>query len=136
MIVILVILGDVFTCRNAGNLFRHTVAASVEYAVFELGVKVVVVMGHEGCGAVKAARAPMVQIAHQPKVMCNAAAQVRKILAEEHLRVLVDSGDLLVVAAFYATSSGIVDFIEVDRHWTDLGHGGQPAHDTAHRRSC
>jgi len=162
-------IGDVFTCRNAGNLFRHTVAASVEYAVFELGVKVVVVMGHEGCGAVKAARAPMVQIAHQPKelremllrmasdleycretldhihdatardreqVMCNAAAQVRKILAEEHLRVLVDSGDLLVVAAFYATSSGIVDFIEVDRHWTDLGHGGQPAHDTAHRRSC
>lgn len=49
-------LGDVFAIRVAGNLHKSTVAASIDYAVHHLEIKLVVVLGHEGCGAVKAAQ--------------------------------------------------------------------------------
>lgn len=47
-------LGDVFTIRNAGNVLDDHVIGSIEYAVVHCGVKLVVVLGHEDCGAVKA----------------------------------------------------------------------------------
>lgn len=47
--------GDIFVCRIAGNLATAEEIASLEYAVIELGVKVIMVMGHTCCGAVKAA---------------------------------------------------------------------------------
>ncbi len=47
--------GDVFVCRIAGNIATAEEIASLEYAVLELGVKVILVMGHTSCGAVKAA---------------------------------------------------------------------------------
>lgn len=48
--------GRLFTIREAGNAPDLQGLASVEYAVEHLGSKVVVVMGHTGCGAVKAVR--------------------------------------------------------------------------------
>ena len=48
-------LGELFIVRNAGNTLDTTALGSVEYAVAELGVPLVVVMGHERCGAVAAA---------------------------------------------------------------------------------
>ncbi|OLA94683.1 MAG: hypothetical protein BHW64_02655 [Candidatus Melainabacteria bacterium LEY3_CP_29_8] len=48
-------LGDIFEIRNAGNVLDNHVIGSVEYAVVHLGVKLVIVMGHENCGAVTAA---------------------------------------------------------------------------------
>lgn len=48
--------GRLFTVREAGNAPDPQGLASVEYAVAHLGSKVVVVMGHTGCGAVKAVR--------------------------------------------------------------------------------
>jgi carbonic anhydrase len=48
-------LGDLFTIRVAGNVLGSAQVASIEYAVEHLGAKLVVVMGHESCGAVKAA---------------------------------------------------------------------------------
>lgn len=48
-------LGDIFEIRNAGNVLDDQVLGSVEYALVHLGVKLVVVMGHENCGAVTAA---------------------------------------------------------------------------------
>merc|ERR1712183_314411 len=50
--------GDVFTIRVAGNAFGGFCASSVDYAVLHLKVKVVMVLGHEGCGAVRAAMLP------------------------------------------------------------------------------
>ncbi|MFM8525396.1 MAG: carbonic anhydrase [Cyanobacteriota bacterium] len=50
--------GDLFVIRNAGNSSTPGTLASVEYAVKELQVPVVVVMSHSGCGAVGAACAP------------------------------------------------------------------------------
>jgi carbonic anhydrase len=47
--------GDVFVVRVAGNLATPVEIASLEYGVAVLGVKVVMVLGHDGCGAVKAA---------------------------------------------------------------------------------
>lgn len=48
-------LGDLFVTRVAGNLADDTVLGSLEYAVEHLGTPLVVVMGHERCGAVQAA---------------------------------------------------------------------------------
>jgi len=48
-------LGDLFVVRIAGNLATDEAIGSIEYAVEHLGVRLVVVLGHEKCGAVKAA---------------------------------------------------------------------------------
>ncbi|MHC4270768.1 MAG: carbonic anhydrase [Planctomycetota bacterium] len=47
--------GDLFVIRVAGNVIDSDVAGSVEYGVIHLQVPLVVVLGHEGCGAVTAA---------------------------------------------------------------------------------
>ncbi len=47
-------LGDVFVIRTAGNIISGVELGSIEYAVEHLGVKLVMVLGHERCGAVKA----------------------------------------------------------------------------------
>jgi len=48
-------LNDLFVVRNAGNVVTSSVLGSLEYSVLELGVNLVMVLGHEDCGAVKAA---------------------------------------------------------------------------------
>lgn len=48
-------IGDLFVIRVAGNVIDDVVVASIEYAVAHLGTALVVVMGHEKCGAVTAA---------------------------------------------------------------------------------
>ncbi|SNR48360.1 carbonic anhydrase [Haloechinothrix alba] len=48
-------LGDLFTIRTAGEVLDESVVGSIEYAVEYLGVRLVVVLGHTGCGAVSAA---------------------------------------------------------------------------------
>lgn len=48
-------LGDLFVLRVAGNVADPDIIASIEYAVEHLGSSLVVVLGHEKCGAVKAA---------------------------------------------------------------------------------
>jgi carbonic anhydrase len=47
--------GDLFVIRNAGNLIATDVVASIEYALVHLACHLVVIMGHEGCGAITAA---------------------------------------------------------------------------------
>ena len=49
-------LGDLFVIRTAGEITDLSVLASLEFAVDSLGVKLVMVLGHESCGAVKAAK--------------------------------------------------------------------------------
>ena len=48
-------IGRIFVTRVAGNIVTPEIIASLEYAVAVLGVKVLLVLGHTGCGAVKAA---------------------------------------------------------------------------------
>lgn len=48
-------LGDIFVIRDAGNVVDPIALGSVEYGAVELGAPLIVVLGHEQCGAVKAA---------------------------------------------------------------------------------
>ena len=48
-------LGDLFVIRLAGHVLTDAVLGSIEYAVAEFGVPLIMVLGHERCGAVKAA---------------------------------------------------------------------------------
>lgn len=48
-------LGDLFVTRNMGHIVAESVVASLEYAVAELGVAIIVVLAHDSCGAVGAA---------------------------------------------------------------------------------
>lgn len=50
--------GDLFVVRNAGNACTSATIASLEYAVAMLNIPLILVMGHEGCGAVSAAWQP------------------------------------------------------------------------------
>lgn len=48
-------LGDIFAVRTAGHVLSKEVMGSLEYAVKTLGVKLVMILGHENCGAIKTA---------------------------------------------------------------------------------
>lgn len=48
-------IGDLFVVRNAGQIISDSVVGSLEYAVSVLGVPLIVVLGHDECGAVLAA---------------------------------------------------------------------------------
>jgi len=48
-------LGDLFVVRNAGQVISDSVVGSLEYAVAVLGVPLIIVLGHDACGAVDAA---------------------------------------------------------------------------------
>ncbi|MCU1470141.1 MAG: carbonic anhydrase [Glaciihabitans sp.] len=48
-------IGDLFVIRNAGQVISESVLGSLEYAVAELHVPLIVVLGHDECGAVRAA---------------------------------------------------------------------------------
>jgi carbonic anhydrase len=54
--------GDIFVCRNAGNTVTHaegSVVASLEYAMCHLQTKLILVLGHTKCGAIKGAVASL-----------------------------------------------------------------------------
>ncbi len=50
-----VVLGDLFVVRNAGQVIAETILGSLEYAVEVLGVPLIMVLGHDECGAIRAA---------------------------------------------------------------------------------
>lgn len=68
-------LGDLFVVRNAGQIISESVLGSLEYAVDVLGVALIVVLGHDNCGAVMGAIATLSPEA--PKL----PASVRKMVA-------------------------------------------------------
>merc|ERR1719229_1503488 len=58
-----------FVVRVAGNCLDNTTTASLQYGVYHLKVKVLMVLGHEGCGAIKAAQLPESAIAQEPECL-------------------------------------------------------------------
>ncbi len=129
-------LGDLFTVRVAGNIFSPEVAGSIEYAVVHLGVQLVVVLGHQSCGAVGAALADMdtpgdinalikaiVPACEEAKglegdaltnaVKINARNMAQALLAREP--ALADArrkGTVRIVPAYYKLDSGEVEFAD------------------------
>lgn len=127
--------GDLFVVRNAGNIVDDVVLASIEYAAEHLGSTLVVVLGHERCGAVTAAAAggeapghlPACFGAIQPSVEkargmegelvenvmhLNVQEMVRQISESEPiLRPRVQDGRLKIVGARYDLDTGEVKFL-------------------------
>jgi carbonic anhydrase len=52
-------LGDMFVVRTAGHVIDSAVLGSIEFAVTALGVPLIVILGHDSCGAVKATLAAL-----------------------------------------------------------------------------
>ena len=128
-------IGDLFVVRVAGNVIDDTVLGSVEYAVEHLGVSLVVVLGHERCGAVQAALAVTPAHAHvativsrirsavaaarvQPgdaldnAVRANVAASVDQVRSSKPLLApAVQKGDVKVVGGRYDLDTGAVEIL-------------------------
>jgi len=74
-------LGDIFTTRVAGNALGVTTQGSLEYAVLHLNVRVVLIMGHENCGAIKAAMMPPEALASEPPVLKELIGKITTTLS-------------------------------------------------------
>lgn len=128
-------MGELFVIRVAGNVANTESTASIEYAVANLGTALIVVLGHQSCGAVTAAQkggdngpnlnALVAQIT--PAVEACESDDVNDIVRENAKltaqRLLDDSailrgahseGKLKIVPAFYALDGGKVTFLEED----------------------
>jgi carbonic anhydrase len=125
-------IGHIFVTRIAGNFMTPEVIASIVYGAAVLGTKLILVMGHGGCGAVKAtieAKAVPGQISAlyshiQPAVdqagpdleaAIRANAQIQAALLRKASTVvsgLVKENKLKVIAAYYALASGSVTLLE------------------------
>jgi carbonic anhydrase len=130
-------LGDVFVVRVAGNVLNDETVGSIEYAIEHLGTRLIVVLGHERCGAIKAARetiaakgeapghiqslvraiAPAVEATAGADGEATAKANelnVAKALRESApiLKEMVEKGTISVVAAHYDLDTGAVEFLK------------------------
>jgi len=84
-------LGDMFVVRVAGNCLDTATTASLDYAVHHLKVKVVLVLGHEGCGAVKAAGLPIELINREPAALSTTLKRIKHGLDEDRLQHVHDA---------------------------------------------
>src|ERR1700730_14602584 len=75
--------GDLFVCRVAGNFANNETIASLEYAVAILGVPLILVLGHDSCGAVDATIKSLKDDAalpgHMPSLVAGIAPAVKAV---------------------------------------------------------
>ena len=125
-------IGELFVTRVAGNIANTDTVASIEYAVANLGTKLIVVLGHEACGAVTAAIAGgdngpnlnhlLGQIT--PAVEKCSSSEVNDVVktnAQEAATQLKATSDIIskfvndegvkIVSGYYNLGSGKVDFL-------------------------
>jgi carbonic anhydrase len=130
-------LGDLFVLRVAGNVIDDHSLGSAEYAVDHLGVRLIVVLGHQRCGAVKAAKEtiaakgkasahiqslvtairPAVEATVHDDLEATVKANVKDVVQALRssipvLKPKVDSGDVRVVGAYYNLDTGAVTFLD------------------------
>jgi len=133
-------LGDLFVIREAGHVADDATIASIEYAVGHLGVPLVMVLGHEQCGAVKATvdavishtpppghmsrlvddiRPAVVSARNRPGDLLDLAVRVNTAFVVSQLQKsgpllnrYVEQGRVKVVGAYYGLHTGRVDLIE------------------------
>ena len=127
-------LGDLFVVRDAGNIATPEEIGSLEYGTLLLGSKVLMVLGHERCGAIQATLAskplpgqigsiveaikPAVERAGnkpgdrvQNIVKENIMLQIERLHASEIISQLVQEGKLKVVGAYYDLDTGLVHLV-------------------------
>jgi|GraSoiStandDraft_5_1057265.scaffolds.fasta_scaffold67954_1 carbonic anhydrase len=126
-------LGDLFVVRSAGENADPSAVGSIEYAVEHLGTVLIVVMGHQSCGAVKAAcsgekpgspnlEAVVTPIASSCTKVDKSKPETLDLAIRDHvhsvaqemlaksviLKTAVDEGSLTIVEAYYSLDTGEV----------------------------
>lgn len=132
-------VGELFVARNAGNMADTATMGTIEYGSGVLGVPLIVVLGHERCGAVAAACdvvskkakfpgsiGPMVQVIvpaakataskggdHVENTVRESAQRTAQKIATQSpiVSALVKKGKVKVVAAYYDLDDGVVTFL-------------------------
>ncbi|WP_018478230.1 carbonic anhydrase family protein [Pontibacter roseus] len=134
-------LGDIFSTRIAGNIVNEDILGSMEFACKVAGSKLIVVLGHSKCGAVKGA-CDHVQLGNltglldkiEPAIKAvayagdrtaqnaefvekvaevNVLRMVEEIKKRSHiLREMIESGEIGIVGAMYDVETGIVTFYD------------------------
>lgn len=127
-------LGDLFVCRLAGNIATPQAIGSLEFGAQVLGTKLIMVLGHERCGAVEAAIAggelpgqigtviEDIDIGTVPKqsntpdslsqaIKANVSHQVNILKQSPLLAALIAQGNLEIVGAYYNLNSGEVTLV-------------------------
>jgi carbonic anhydrase len=84
-------IGDLFVVRTAGNLVDDHALGSIEYAVEHLGARLIVVLGHERCGAVAAALASNTAPGHVQSLVRDIQPAIQAIKGKEG-----DANDLAI----------------------------------------
>ena len=130
-------LGDLFVLRVAGNVIDNHSLGSIEYAVDHLAVRLIVVLGHQRCGAVKAAKEtiaakgkapahiqslvtaikPAVEATVHGDLEATVEANVKNVTqalrsSPPILKPKVDSGEVRVIGAYYNLDTGAVSFLD------------------------
>ena len=130
-------LGDLFIVRVAGNVINDEGLGSVEYSVDHLGTRLILVLGHQSCGAVKAAREtiaakgkapghiqslvtaikPAVEATAKDDLETTIKANVKHVVdtlraSTPILKAKVDSGDVKVIGGYYSLDTGAVTFLD------------------------
>ena len=129
-------LGDIFVVRTAGEVVDEVGLGSIEYAVEHLGTRLVVVIGHQHCGAVSAAVAGATETGDIPNVLrailpaieetkgqsgdsienavrANARNIAKRLQsAGPIIAPRVQSGELKIVAAYYSLDTGQVELLK------------------------
>lgn len=126
--------GDLFVCRVAGNVATPEEIGSLEYSTLVLGAKVLVVIGHERCGAVDAtikgtqvpgqigslinAIKPAVESSKdqtgdrlENAIKANAMLQANRLKASPVISKLIQENKLKVVGGYYDLDTGAVNIL-------------------------
>ncbi len=125
-------LGELFVIRVAGNVANTSTIASIEYAIANLGTKLIVVMGHQSCGAVGAAVQGGDAGPNLNRLVSYITPSVEKLGSDANLtdiirdnadnsaKTLVEKSQIItnaieengvkVITAYYHLDSGRVDF--------------------------
>ncbi len=130
-------LGDLFVVRVAGNVIDDHGLGSIEYAVDHLGTRLIVVLGHQSCGAVKAAKEtvaakgkapghiqslvtaikPVVEATAKDDLDTTIKANVKHVAqalrsSTPILKAKVDSGNVQVIGGYYSLDTGAVSLLD------------------------
>ncbi|MBR1907506.1 carbonic anhydrase [bacterium] len=82
-------LGDIFVIRTAGHVLSQEVMGSIEYGVVHLGVKLIMILGHDNCGAVHSA-----VDAYKSKSLDTVSPNLKSILMEIYPAIEKVNSDL------------------------------------------
>lgn len=135
-------IGDIFVARVAGNFINDDILGSMEFATKVAGAKLILVMGHENCGAIHAA-IDGAELGHITKMLKNIQPAISKstnskgqkssknrlfvhevsennvryamemiVKESDLLRTMLENGEIGIKGAVYDMDTGVVNFIQ------------------------